>query len=103
MARNSTYALLMSMVSALGRKTVPIQEGSRKSRTHREERGYSTGACVLWVPPVLPIIAKSWMGGGVRLGTALSSLGKGTGKRHAEGQSAETSAHAHTSTLTYVY
>lgn len=63
MARNSTYALLMSMVSALGRKTVPIQEGSRKSRTPREERGYSTGACVLWVPPVLPIIANSWVGG----------------------------------------
>lgn len=41
------------------------------------------------------------MEGGIWLGTALSSMGKGTGKRHTDKQSAETQA-SHTEAYTHI-
>lgn len=40
---------------------------------------------------LIPIRTESWRVG-IWLGTALSSMGKGTGKRHTDKQSAETQA-----------
>ena len=42
------------------------------------------------------------MAGGIWLGTALSSMGTGTGKRHTDKQSAETQA-SHTEAYTHTY
>lgn len=51
---------------------------SRKGRIHLEERGYSTE------PVYYGSSCHSNHRGGTRLGTALSSSGKGTDERHAD-------------------
>lgn len=51
----------------------------RKGETHLEEEDYSTGACLQWVPVFIPVIAQAW--GEALMGTALSSMRKGTDKR----------------------
>lgn len=79
--------LVSTVILALGRQAVTNQEShSEGQSTARRERAYSPCACVLQVPAVIPAV----MGCGVQLGTALSSLGKGTDESHADRQSAET-------------